>query len=61
MTKGEYGYKIDVLKAMLEAETDPKTGGYGAHLSHWAGGKEINLDASAIRALIRHYKRRNGE
>lgn len=50
-------YKIEQLRLMLEAETDQNTGGYGAHLSHWAStGKEINIDAGALRCLIEYYK-----
>ena len=50
-------YKIEQLQLMLKAETDQNTGGYGAHLSHWASaGKEINIDAGALRCLIEYYK-----
>jgi len=65
---GSYSYKIKQLQAMLDVETGkhPQTGvkieesGYGANLSHWfgAGIAPINLDADALRCLIRHYKRR---
>ena len=51
-------YKIKQLKLMLEAE-QKENGGYGAHLSHWAGtAKPINIDARAIQALIEHYEKR---
>ena len=52
-------YKLRQLRAMLEKETDERTGGYGAHLTHWAGGsKPVNLDAEALQALIEHYERK---
>ena len=49
-------YKIKQLKAMLVLERDQSVGGYGAHLSHWAGAKPINLDAGALQALIDYYE-----
>ena len=49
-------YKVTQLKIMFKHETDPKTGGYGAHLSHWQGeAKPINRDAGALRLLIDYY------
>lgn len=49
-------YKIGELKKMYSAETDPETGGYGAHLVHWSGtAKPINIDAGALEALIHYY------
>lgn len=54
-------YKIKQLEKMLTAEKDPEHGGYGAHLTHWFGtASPIQLDAEAIRALIRHYEIRAG-
>lgn len=48
-------YKVEQLKKMLDAE-EGTNGGYGAHLTHWAGNaKPINIDAGAIKALIRYY------
>lgn len=50
-------YKVEQLKKMLDAE-EGTNGGYGAHLTHWAGGaKPINIDAGAIQALIRYYSK----
>ena len=52
-------YKIAQLEEMLRQELDPKTSGYGAHLTHWSGNaKPINIDAKAIQALIDHYNTR---
>ncbi len=56
-------YKVKQLEIMLKSETSSETGGYGAHLTHWAthgegNAKSINLDAQAIQALIDHYKGR---
>lgn len=52
-------YKLDQLKLMLEAEKSTETGGYGAHLTHWAGkSKPINLDAEALQVLIDYYSNR---
>lgn len=52
-------YKIAQLEEMLRQELDPKTSGYGAHLTHWSGNaKPINIDAKAIQALIDHYNAR---
>ena len=58
MTKGKYGYKIDVLRKMLEAEENPD-GGYGARL-HMGDLPPLTIDADAIRALIDHYDLKNG-
>lgn len=56
MDKSDIEYKLSMLNAMLKAETEQE-GEYGAHLTHWYGtAKPINLDASAIRALIQHYE-----
>lgn len=53
----DYDYKIKQLQLMLDAENDEKTGGYGAHLSHWAGkAKDINIYADGLQALIDHYE-----
>ena len=49
-------YKIKQLKAMLTLEKDQENGGYGAHLTHWAGAAPINLDAGALQALIEYYE-----
>lgn len=49
-------YKIKQLKAMLALEKDQENGGYGAHLTHWAGAAPINLDAGALQALIDYYE-----
>lgn len=49
-------YKLKQLKAMLVLEKDQGVGGYGAHLSHWAGAKPISLDAGALQALIDYYE-----
>lgn len=49
-------YKLKQLKAMLVLEKDRGVGGYGAHLSHWAGAKPISLDAGALQALIDYYE-----
>jgi hypothetical protein len=49
-------YKLKQLKAMLVLEKDQDVGGYGAHLSHWAGAKPINLDAGGLQALIDYYE-----
>lgn len=54
-----YDWKIKQLKAMLLAETDEETAGYGANIQHWAGkAKPINIDAKALQALTDHYERR---
>ena len=59
MTEGKYGYKLDVLRDMLEHENKD---GYGACLTHWASNAgPINLDDKALKCLIRHYARRNSE
>lgn len=53
----EYGYKIDVLTLMLAAEESEQYGGYGAHLTHWAGvAKPINLGVGALKALLEYYQ-----
>ena len=63
----KYDYKIEQLHAMLDIELGMgKNGkddaGYGANLSHWYGNsKPIQLDAKALRGLIRHYKGRSIE
>lgn len=53
-------HKIKQLREMLKfEEVQPPEGQYGAHLDHWSGhGTPINLDAGALRLLIRYY---NGE
>lgn len=49
-------YKVDNLERALEKEIGPD-GGYGAHLTHWSGVMNpINIDADAMRVLIRYYK-----
>lgn len=51
-------YKVKQLAKMLEAE-NKSDGGYGAHLTHWAGtAKPINIDAGALRVLIHYYSGR---
>lgn len=51
-----FKYKAEQLRRMLEAEEKPD-GGYGAHLTHWSGrANPINIDADAIRLLIRYYE-----
>ena len=51
MAEGKNGYKIDVLRKMLEAED-----GYGARL-HMDGLPILTIDAEALRALIDHYEK----
>ena len=51
-----YGYKIGVLRNMLECEKDERTGGYGAHITHWSSNRSINIGADAIEALIKFYE-----
>lgn len=48
-------YKVKQLHLMLAAEKSDN-GGYGAHLTHWAGNAApINIDAGALQALIDYY------
>lgn len=53
-------HKVKQLREMLKfEETQPPESQYGGHLDHWSGhGKPINIDAGALRLLIRYY---NGE
>lgn len=60
MTQAEY--KIQQLKKMLAHETSQNETHYGAHLTHWHGdAAPINIDAGAIKALIRYYKTHDAE
>lgn len=52
-------YKLKQLHTMLTIEEGQKgieNAGFGAHLTHWFGVAPIQLDADAIKALIRHYE-----
>lgn len=50
-------WKAEQIKRMIEAEQNEETGGYGAHLQHWAGtAKPINIDAEALKALLKYYE-----
>lgn len=51
-------YKIKQLTLMLSHEIgNGPDDGYGAHLTHWYGDAlPIQLDAGALRVLIRYYK-----
>lgn len=51
-------HKVKQLSEMLKyEEAQPPESQYGAHLTHWSGhGAPINLDAGAMRLLIRYYK-----
>ena len=61
MTEGDYGYKIDQLTAMKEAELMPDPiGGWGITVScKWANLRSVNIDADAVQCLIDHYKKLN--
>lgn len=49
-------YKVKELRKMISAENADKTGGYGAHLSHWCGAANpINIDSGALLALYWYY------
>jgi len=48
-------YKVKQLELMLSHEEGED--GYGAHLTHWYGdSKPIQLDAGALKVLIKYYK-----
>ena len=51
-------HKVKQLTEMLMfEEAQPPEGQYGAHLDHWSGhGTPINIDAGALRLLIRYYR-----
>lgn len=51
-------HKVKQLTEMLMfEEAQPPKRQYGAHLDHWSGhGTPINIDAGALRLLIRYYR-----
>lgn len=51
-------YKVNMLKTMLEHETDPGEVHYGARLHHWYGDtKCLTIDAGALQCLIEYYSK----
>ena len=53
-------YKVEHLKKMLEHETSKTKEHYGARLSHWYGDSNtLTIDAGGLKALIRHYSKRD--
>lgn len=49
--------KIRNLRAMIAAEEDPRTGGCGALLHHWADNcRPVQLDTKALKVLLKHYE-----
>ena len=58
----KYDHKLNQLRIMLAIENGEhgdENKDFGAHLNHWHGAaKPIQLDATALECLIKHYEAR---